>query len=371
VSVRSILAKFRGHDDFHLNIVGRSRMWFVISGLVIVASLAGLLFRPLNFSIDFEGGARMSFEAAHPVTTDDVERVLLDQRLGGDSTVQIVEGDRVEVRLPELTEADRDVLAEALAKEAGIPPSEVNVEKVSATWGGQISRKALQGLIIFLILVTLYITMRFEWKMAMGALLALFHDLVITAGVYALTGREITPETVIAILTILGYSLYDTVVIYDKVQENTENLALVAREGYSNVVNLSLNQVFMRSVNTSLVVLLPVGTLLVLGGETLKDFAFALFVGLIAGAYSSIFVAAPFLAILKEREPRYRAIRERLTARPARSLRSVSAGGDGQPAALQPAGVSSSPRPSGGGARPGGGGGKRAGARKKKKPRRR
>jgi preprotein translocase subunit SecF len=160
----------------------------------------------------------------------------------------------------------------------------------------------------------------------MGALVALFHDLIITAGTYALVGREVTPETVIAILTILGYSLYDTVVIYDKVKENTESQGLVARDGYSNVVNMSLNQVFMRSVNTSLVVLLPIGSLLLFGGQTLKDFAFALFIGLATGAYSSIFLAAPLLAVLKEREPRYRQIRARALARQGRpGLRAVAA----------------------------------------------
>jgi preprotein translocase subunit SecF len=174
------------------------------------------------------------------------------------------------------------------------------------------------GLLIFLVLVTLYITVRFELKMAAGALVAMIHDIIITAGIYALVGREVTPETVIAFLTILGFSLYDTVVIYDKIKENTESAAAVARETYSGVVNNSLNQVFMRSVNTSLVVMLPIGSLLLFGGETLKDFAFALFIGVITGAYSSIYVAAPLLALFKEREPRYQQIRARALARSAR-----------------------------------------------------
>jgi len=154
--------------------------------------------------------------------------------------------------------------------------------------------------------------------MAAGALIAMGHDLIITAGIYALVGRQVTPETVIAILTILGYSLYDTVVIYDKVKENTEQTSLIARDGYSGVVNMSLNQTLMRSVNTSLVVLLPIGALLLFGGATLKDFAFALFIGVASGAYSSIFIAAPVLAVLKEREPRYQDIRRRAMARAAR-----------------------------------------------------
>ncbi|MDP9296821.1 MAG: protein translocase subunit SecF, partial [Actinomycetota bacterium] len=188
-------------------------------------------------------------------------------------------------------------------------PDSVNITDVGPTWGSQISRKMLEGLIIFLVLVTLYIAFRFEWKMAIGAQAALLHDLIITAGIYALVGREVTPATVIAILTILGYSLYDTVVIFDKVKENTESLAMVARDTYSGVVNTSLNQTLMRSVNTSLVVLLPILSLLLFGGDTLKDFAFALFIGVASGAYSSVFVASPILAVLKEREPRYQQIR--------------------------------------------------------------
>ncbi|MFL5799157.1 MAG: protein translocase subunit SecF [Actinomycetota bacterium] len=206
---------------------------------------------------------------------------------------------------------ERARLLNQLAAQAGTTTSEIVINDVGPTWGSQISKKAVQGLIIFLVLVTLYIAFRFEWKMAGSALTALGHDLIITAGIYALVGREVTPETVIAILTILGYSLYDTVVIFDRVKENTESLALVARDTYSGVVNLSLNETLMRSVNTSLVVLLPILALLLFGGSTLKDFAFALFIGVASGAYSSIFVASPMLALLKEREPRYAQIRLR------------------------------------------------------------
>jgi preprotein translocase subunit SecF len=166
--------------------------------------------------------------------------------------------------------------------------------------------------------------------MAIGALVALLHDLTITAGVYALTGREVTPETVIAILSILGYSLYDTVVIFDKIKENTDSQALVARETYSGAVNLSLNQVMMRSFNTSLTTLFPIGTLLLFGGDTLKDFAFALFVGVPVGAYSSIFVAAPVVALLKEREPRLARVRERAVQRGGRPVLRAVPAGDGE-----------------------------------------
>src|SRR6266545_1386701 len=273
------IATFRGHRQFHIDLIGRKRWWFALSGLVIAASLVGLFVRGLNYSIEFRGGARLQFTETTASTPDEIRSTL--ERLGvPDATVQIVGGNEVTVRTPRLDPNRLQKVLEGLADQAGISPGDITVETVSPTWGSQISKKAIQGLVIFLVLVTLYITFRFEWKMAIGGLVALFHDVIITAGVYALVGREVTPETVIAILTILGYSLYDTVVIYDKVKENTENLGLVSKEGYSSVVNTSLNQVFMRSINTSLVVLLPVGALLFFGGETLKDFAFALMIGI-------------------------------------------------------------------------------------------
>jgi preprotein translocase subunit SecF len=236
-----------------------------------------------------------------------------------------------DVRQRPLGGDQRARLLQGLAEQAGIGTADINIQDVGPTWGAQISKKALQGLIIFLILVTVYITFRYEWKMSAAALIAMFHDLIITAGLYALVGREVTPETVIAILTILGYSLYDTVVIFDRVKENTDQVALVNRETYSGVVNLSLNEVLMRSVNTSLVVMLPILALLLFGGETLKDFAFALFVGVVSGAYSSVFIASPALALLKEREPRFQSVRERaarIRARPAGPAR-VTAGRPG------------------------------------------
>jgi preprotein translocase subunit SecF len=201
------------------------------------------------------------------------------------------------------------------------------------------------------------VTFRFELKMAVGALAAMIHDVVITAGVYALTGREVSPATVIAILTILGFSLYDTVVIFDKVKENTENPAMLAKDTYEGVANTSMNQVLMRSVNTSLVVVLPVLSLLLFGGETLKDFAFAMLIGVITGAYSSIFVATPILAVLKEREPRYRQLRARLEGRPGeRRLRAVAddeaSEREAEPAAVSAPGPRSNDRTSGGAARP-------------------
>jgi preprotein translocase subunit SecF len=237
-----------------------------------------------------------------------------------------------DVKVKEISGKEQQRLLQALADQAGTDLAQVNRQDVGPTWGGQISSKAVKGLIIFLILVTIYIAFRFEWKMAVAAQTALLHDLLITAGIYALVGRVVSPATVIAILTILGYSLYDTVVIFDKVKENTESQSMVAREGYSGVVNISLNQVLMRSVNTSLVVLLPILSLLLIGGSTLKDFAFALFVGVASGTYSSIFMASPMLALLKEREPKNRQIHQRLVQRASKPQLQTVPAGSGPPA---------------------------------------
>jgi preprotein translocase subunit SecF len=304
---------FRGQEEFHLDIVGHRRLWFSISGVLIVISIVALFAPGLNLGIDFTGGALLEYPNAAGLTAEQVKTQLAEQG-HDDAVVQLVEGGLITVRTDTLGSERREVLV-ALADQAGIELGDISVQDIGPKWGQQISAKALQGLLIFLVLVSVYIAFRFEWKMALAALAALFHDIIITAGVYALTGFEVTPETVIAILTILGYSLYDTVVIFDKVKENTESLSLVARETYAGAVNLSLNQVLMRSLNTSIVVLLPVGALMLFGGATLQSFAFALFVGLVLGAYSSVFVASPVLAVLKEREPKLAEIRARAARR--------------------------------------------------------
>jgi preprotein translocase subunit SecF len=335
--IRDAIAVFRGHREFHVDLMGRRRLWFLVSAVLMAVSLTGLLARGLNLGIDFRGGAVLQFPNEAGLTAAQVGETL--EEVGrGDSVVQLVrsaEGeDTVEVRTESLGD-DRTEVLTTLAERAGIGVGDISVQDVGPKWGQQISAKALQGLIIFLVVISVYLTLRFEWKMSLAALVTMLHDLVFTAGVYALVGREVTPETVIAILTILGYSLYDTVVIFDKVKENAESQALVARETYSGVVNLSLNQVLMRSLNTGLTTLLPIGALMLFGGETLESFAFALFVGMGIGTYSSIFVGAPLLVVLKEREPRMATIRERVERRaPRPSLRAVPggapSGGDGE-----------------------------------------
>jgi preprotein translocase SecF subunit len=325
VNLHHALETYRGHTIPHVRWVERRNLWFTISGILVVLSLAGIVLGGLNFSIDFEGGARITYAFAEPVSVADVRATLAENGID-DAEVQIVNGEEISIRTPSLTSegpGSAATLRRELAEQAEIESVDVNIEDVGPTWGAEISRKASIGLLIVLAVITLYIAIRFELKMAICAIVALVHDVVITVGVYALSGREVTPETVIAVLTILGFSLYDTVVIYDKIKENLETQSLVARLGADGVIDLSLNQVLMRSVNTSLVVLLPILSLLLFGGETLKDFAFAMFIGTAIGVYSSIFLAAPLFSVLKAREVRFRQLeqkrseRERVVARRA------------------------------------------------------
>jgi len=364
MSMHSALQTFRGHRVPHLHIIEHRNRWFAISGVVLLLSLGGLFVRGLTLSIDFEGGALVKYTNTSGVTVAQIDQVL-NRYDRGDAEVQMVNGNEVSIRTSTLTtlHADQAAMISELAAQAGVNVNDVNITDVGPTWGAQISSKAVKGLVIFLVLVTVYIAFRFEWKMALSAQAALLHDIIITIGIFALVGREVTPGTVIALLTILGYSLYDTVVIFDKVQENTESTSLVARDTYAGVVNMSLNQTLMRSVNTSLVVLLPILSLLLFGGQTLKDFAFALFIGVASGTYSSIFVASPLLVVFKEREPKYRNIKERAKAAPRKKrdvdisdeevARELEAAGivkrtAQKPAAQKPTGSGSTPKGSGG-----------------------
>jgi preprotein translocase subunit SecF len=230
----------------------------------------------------------------------------------------------------------------------------VSISFVGASWGDEITEKALRALIVFLVVITLYVTLRFEFKMAVATLVALVHDILVTVGVYSVAGLEVTPATVIAFLTILGYSIYDGIVVFDKVDENTRLVSSTSRMTYSDMVDLSLNQTLMRSLNTSITALLPILSLLVvgsliLGATTLQEFAVALLIGLASGAYSSIFIASPMLALLKEREPRFRDVRRRIEARLASGVGPLEA----EPVAdhvVAPATAAVGARPGGGSA---------------------
>jgi preprotein translocase subunit SecF len=222
-------------------------------------------------------------------------------------------------------EAIESKVTDALAAVAHTVPNNINFNDVGPTWGGQVTSKAITALIVFFILVTLYISVRFEFKMAVAAIVAVIHDILVTVGIYSLTGLQVTPDTVVAVLTVLGYSLYDTVVVFDRIRDNSKGLGASGRITYSEMVNLSMNQTLARSINTSLVAIMPVFSVLVvgsfiLGATSLQDFGLALVIGLSSGAYSSIFIASPLLALMKEREPRYTTIRQRLETRGERMV---------------------------------------------------
>ncbi len=316
---------YRGETSY--DFVGRKKIWFLISGLIILAGVASLATRGLNLGIDFRGGTSWQVNA-NGMSVGTARSVLSKMGLRGATAVSLGTGSsrKIEVQADLLAEpaAKRDAtekaVSAALAKATKQSPSAVTLKDVGPTWGGQVTSKAELALIVFFIAIALYITFRFEWKMAGAALIAVVHDILVTVGIYSLAGFQVTPDTVVAFLTILGYSLYDTIVVFDRVQENAKGLGASGRMTYASTVNLSMNQVMARSLNTSLVAVLPVASVLfvgayVLGATTLQYFGLALFIGLMTGAYSSIFIASPLLAGFKEREPRYVTIRQKLQAR--------------------------------------------------------
>jgi preprotein translocase subunit SecF len=312
---------YRGEVSF--NFVGRQRLWYTISGLILLISVVALLTRGLNFSQEFKGGASFQFPANSSTSQGAIAQVV-NSAGGGQATVLHLTGRTSQwvVQTKSLVPAVSQQVAAAISSAFHIPYNSISVSFVGATWGHQISTKALEALIIFLIVIVIYLTIAFEWKMAAAAFVALLHDIVITTGVYALVGFPVAPATVIGLLTILGYSLYDTVVVFDKVRENTAGLLTTARSTYSEAANLALNQTLVRSINTSLTALLPVASILFIGGAllgtgTLNDLSLVLFVGMLSGTYSSIFIATPVLADLKEREPQYKELAVRVRRRTA------------------------------------------------------
>ena len=315
-----------------IDFVGHRRRWYVISAIILMIALGALLFRGLNLGIEFRGGADFSL----PNATCSVEdaRGVAETSTGAQVIVTETASGTIRVQTETLTPEESIVLGGELAAVCGISPIDVKTQVVGPTWGAEISKKALQGLIVFILLVRVFLSIYFEWRMALAALVALLHDLVITVGIYALTGLEVTPATVIGFLTILGYSLYDTVVVFDKVKENTRGITGQAMQTYSESANLAVNQTLMRSINTSIVALLPVIAIIIvgagfLGAGTLLDLAVALAIGMAVGTYSSIFIATPFLVSLKEAQPEMKALRNRVLARrnqAAKGAGSTSAG---------------------------------------------
>ena len=327
------------HERTNYDFVGPKKKWFAISAVFILIGIAALGVRGgLNLGIDFKGGTSWEVKTQGDKPTTASARSAVEAAGLVDPSVQILNGDTVRVEAKRTTGDEQLKVRTAIAQYAHAPESDVSINDVGPTWGAEVSRKAIRALILFFLTIAAYLSLRFEWKMAVAAIVAVVHDIFITVGAYAVTGFPVTPATVIAFLTILGFSLYDTVVVFDKVDENVAGIGATGRETYSGVVNRSMNEVLMRSLNTTITAVLPVLSLLLVGAYlfeavTLKDFALALFIGLATGAYSSIFVATPFLAVLKEREPRYAAIRQKLAGRAATvatpAYATATAGGGG------------------------------------------
>jgi preprotein translocase subunit SecF len=316
---------YRG--DVSYEFVSKRKVWYALSVALLVISIGSLLTRGLTLGIEFKGGAE--FQVTSPAATEATMLSTVSKITGGEVVVQRVGTDQVRAQTEKLTSAQLDQVQQALVDRFKVNQDSIDTQFIGPSWGKDVSSKALRALLFFLLGVVVFLSLYFEPKMAAAAMIALIHDLVITAGVYSLIGFEVTPATVIGFLTILGYSLYDTVVVFDKVRENTAGLAGGSRMTYSQAANLAVNQTLVRSINTSIIALLPIAAILfagivLLGAGPLKDLSLALFVGVAIGAYSSIFIATPILAQLKEREPGMQALAKRVAAR---------AGGGGKPPA--------------------------------------
>jgi preprotein translocase subunit SecF len=336
-----------------LNIVGRRRLWFTVAGVLVLLAVLGMTVRGFSLGIEFSGGN--SFQVPARVGTlqqaeDAVatalgsvggeEKVVSTQRIGGPG------GNYYETRTTELDPEQSRQVQTLVGQKFGIAADDVSANRVSAAWGSQVTERALLGLLVFVALVMVYLIVRFEWRMAVAAVSSLLLNLTLTAGVYALVGFEVTPSTVIGFLTILGFALYDVVVVFDKIQENTRGITGSSTQTYGEAANLAVNQTLMRSINTSVVALLPVGGLLfigagLLGAGTLKDLGLVLFVGQGLAVYSSLFFATPVLATLKDFEPRIQNHTRRVMARRA-------GGRDATPAARRPAAAVERPADGGG-----------------------
>lgn len=339
------MSKFSGlggrlyRGEVSVDFIGQRRRWYSISALFILASIGALSLQGLHLGIEFKGGSSFTVNKVN-ASIEDARAAVESTGIPGELIVQNIGTDKVRVQTGSLDNAQNNAVQDALAAKFSVTPESIDSQIVGPSWGKEITRKALYGLIGFLICVMLYLAMAFEPKMAVAAIVAVVHDVFITVGVYALVGFDVTPATVIGFLTILGYSLYDTVVVFDKIRENTRTITATSKQTYSQATNLAVNQTLVRSFNTSLIALLPVGSILfvgagLLGAGTLKDLSLALFIGLAIGTYSSVFIAPPVLAQLREKEPAMVALAKRVNARGI------------TPSALTPASVDLIDRPRG------------------------
>jgi preprotein translocase subunit SecF len=301
------------HGETAVDFYGRRKWGFLVSGVLLVITIVSLFVSGLNLGLDFKGGVAWDVPS-ETLTTDQANQVLEQNNIDtADAKIQVrtgTAGRSVLIQVGDQSFEVQEAVRQDLAEVADVPVENISTTQVSSTWGRNITEKAVRALVISLLLMAVFISWRLEWRMAIAAIAAMVHDVLLSVGVYSVTGFQVTPATVIAFLTILGYSLYDTIVVFDKVRENTERYS-GSRVPYADIINVSMNQTLMRSLNTTLSSVLPVVSLLVvgswiLGATTLREFAIALLVGMLTGAYSSIFIAAPILTFLKEREPKFR-----------------------------------------------------------------
>ena len=310
---------YRGETS--IEIIGRRRRWYAVSALFILLSIGALSLQGLHLGIEFKGGSSFTVTKAGG-SVEDARSAVAAAGVPGEAIVQTIGSDKIRVQTGALDTAQNNAVQDALAAKFSVAVESIDTQIIGPSWGKEITRKALYGLFGFLICVMIYLAMAFEPKMAIAAIAAVVHDVFITVGIYALVGFDVTPATVIGFLTILGYSLYDTVVVFDKIRENTRTITASSKSTYSQATNLAVNQTIVRSINTSVIALLPVGSILfvgagLLGAGTLKDLSLALFIGLAVGTYSSIFIAPPVLAQLRENEPAMQALAKRVNGRGA------------------------------------------------------
>jgi preprotein translocase subunit SecF len=314
-----------------VDFVGKTRIWYAVSGLIIIAAVLGLYFRGLNFGLEFRGGAQFTVSVpTSEVTQANADKLRDDVSATGIASAQQVVvttagKNSIIVETEPVTPTESNQIEVAIEKSVGVTHGDISTDEIGPSWGKEVAKRSAIGLVVFLVLVVFLIWGYFrQWKMSVAAMVALAHDLVITVGIYALSGFEVTPATVTGVLTILGFSLYDTVVVFDKVRENTKNLR-ASRMTYPEAANLAVNQTLVRSINTSIVALIPVGAILYvgavqLGSGDLKDLSLALFVGMAAGAYSSIFIATPLLAHMKSSEAANAELEKRIRTRRAHDV---------------------------------------------------
>jgi preprotein translocase subunit SecF len=324
---------YTGETSF--DFIGRRRRWYSISALFILASIAALAIQGLHLGIEFKGGSSYTVNKSG-ISVEQARASVASVDIPGEIIVQKIGDSKIRIQTGALTPVQSKAVESALTQTFDVAIESIDTQIIGPSWGKEITKKALYGLIAFLLVIMLFLAMAFEPKMAIAAIVAVVHDVFITVGIYALVGFDVTPATVIGFLTILGYSLYDTVVVFDKVRENTKSVAAVGKMTYSQAANLAVNQTIVRSANTSLIALLPVGSILfvgagLLGAGTLKDLSLALFIGLAVGTYSSIFIAPPFLASLREKEPAMQALAKRVASRGGANVEVAAASSSARP----------------------------------------